>query len=97
MHSADSCPSLGYNGAIWVVAHRLARLVWKILHDQVSYVEQGQDTDPRARRHRAAKLARALRKLGDSVTLAEIHPQPVAEASVIFDATNTGPASGRRG
>ncbi|MGD0362669.1 MAG: transposase [Bryobacteraceae bacterium] len=69
------------NGAIWVVAHRLARLVWKILHDQVSYVEQGQDTDPRARKHRAAKLARALRKLRYSGTLAEIHPQPVAEAS----------------
>ncbi len=50
-------PKLGYNGAIWVVAHRLARLVWKILHDEVSYVEQGQDTDPRARKHRAAKLA----------------------------------------
>jgi len=74
-------PKLGYNGAIWVVAHRLARLVWKILHDEVSYVEQGQDSDPRARKHRAAKLARALRKLGYSVTLSEINSRPVAEAS----------------
>jgi len=66
-------PKLGYNGAIWVVAHRLARLVWKILHDDVSYVEQGQDTDPRARKQRARKLTRALRKLGYSVTLTEIN------------------------
>lgn len=74
-------PRLGYKGAIWVVAHRLARLVWKILHEGVSYIEQGQDSDPRARKQRAAKLARALRKLGYSVTLAEIRPQPVGEAS----------------
>ena len=74
-------PKLGYNGAIWVVAHRLARLVWKILHDQVSYVEQGQDSDPRARKQRARKLTRALRKLGYSVTLTEINSRLVAEAS----------------
>jgi len=74
-------PKLGYNGAIWVVAHRLARLVWKILHDQVSYVEQGQDSDPRARQQRARKLTRALRKLGYSVTLTEINSRLVAEAN----------------
>ena len=74
-------PKLGYNGAIWVVAHRLARLVWKILHDDVSYVEQGQDTDPRARKHRARKLTRALRKVGYSVTLTEINSPLVAEAN----------------
>ena len=32
-------------------------------------------------KRRAQKLAKALRKLGYSVTLTEIHPQPVAEAS----------------
>jgi len=74
-------PKLGYNGAIWVVAHRLARLVWKILHDDVSYVEQGQDTDPRARKQRARKLTRALRKLGYSVTLTEINSRLVADAN----------------
>jgi transposase len=41
---------LGYQGAIWVVAHRLARLVWKILHDGVNYIEQGQETNPRAKK-----------------------------------------------
>jgi len=67
-------PRLGYSGAIWAIAHRLARLVWKILHDGVSYVEQGTETNPVARKRRAQKLAHALRKLGYAVTIAEINP-----------------------
>ena len=39
-------PRLHYNGAIWAIAHRLGRLVWKTLHDGVRYMEQGQETDP---------------------------------------------------
>ena len=74
-------PKLGYNGAIWVVAHRLARLTWKILHDGVSYIEQGEETNPRAKKRRAQKLAQALRRLGYSVTLTEINPSPMAQAS----------------
>jgi hypothetical protein len=64
-----------------VVAHRLAKLVWKILHQGVSYIEQGQETNPRAKQRRAQKLARALRKLGYAVTLAEINPTPLQQAS----------------
>ena len=64
-----------------MVAHRLARLVWKILHDGVSYIEQGQDTNPRAKKRRAQKLTKALRKLGYySVTLTETNPGPIAAA-----------------
>lgn len=62
-------PRLGYNGAIWAIAHRLARLVWKILHDGVRYIEQGTDPSPEAKERRARKLALALRKLGYAVTL----------------------------
>jgi transposase len=65
-------PKLGYSGAVWVVAHRLARLVWKILHDGVRYIEQGKETTPAARKRRAQKLTKALRRLGYSVTLQEI-------------------------
>lgn len=72
-------PALKYNGAIWAVAHRLARVVWKILHDGVSYIEQGQETNPRAKKRRAQKLAQALRKLGYSVTLTAINPGPLTE------------------
>jgi len=73
-------PKLGYNGAIWVVAHRLARLVWKILHDGVQYREQGAETNPRAKKRRAQKLAQALRKLGYAVTLTEVMPPPALES-----------------
>lgn len=74
-------PKLGYNGAIGVVAHRLAKLIWKILHQGVTYIEQGQETNPRARQRRAQKLARALRRLGYTVTLAETNAGPPQEAS----------------
>ncbi|HYL76733.1 MAG TPA: IS110 family transposase [Bryobacteraceae bacterium] len=69
-------PKLGYKGAIWVVAHRLARLVWKILHDGVNYIEQAQETNPRAKKRRVRKLAQSLRNLGYQVTLTELHPAP---------------------
>ena len=64
-----------------MVAHRLARLTWKILHDGVSYIEQGEETNPRAKKRRAQKLKQALRRLGYSVTLTEIKPAPMAQAS----------------
>jgi transposase len=68
-------PRLKYNGAIWAIAHRLGRLVWKILHDGVRYIEQGQETDPKAKKRRAQKLAHALRKLGYGVVLTPVAPE----------------------
>ena len=68
-------PKLGWNAAIWVVAHRLARVVWKILHDGVSYIEKGAETTLRAKKRRAQKLAKALRDLGYSVTLTPVEPE----------------------
>ena len=74
-------PKLGYNGAIGVVRHRMARLLWKILHQGIEYVERGQDTTPLARKRRAQRLAQALRKLGYTVTLADLNLQPAPEAT----------------
>jgi hypothetical protein len=68
-------PRLGYKGAIWAVAHRLCRLVWKILHEKVTYVEQGSDLDPRAKRRRAQSLVRKLRSLGYHVDIRLITPE----------------------
>jgi len=62
-------PKLGYNGAIWAVAHRLGRVVWKILHDGVRYIELGTESTPQVKKRRARKLVQALRKLGYRVTL----------------------------
>jgi len=72
-------PRLGYNAAIWAIAHRLGRLLWKILHDGVRYIEQGTETNPKAKKRRAQKLAQALRKLGYCVTLTPIPPEPLLE------------------
>jgi transposase len=65
-------PKLGFNGAIWAVANRLCKLVWKILHDGVSYIEHGTETNPKAKKRRAQKLAQALRRLGYSVVLTPV-------------------------
>ena len=73
-------PRLGYKGAIWAIAHRLGRLLWKILHECVRYVEQGQETNPKARKRRAQKLVQALRKLGYAVSLTLTQPEPVPDS-----------------
>ena len=67
-------PKLGYKGAIWAVAHKLCRLVWKILHDQVDYIEQGSELNPKAKQQRARTLLRRLKKLGYQVTIQELNP-----------------------
>jgi transposase len=67
-------PKLGYKGAIWALAHRICRLVWKILHDQVDYIEKGSQGDPKAKQQRARKLLRALRKLGYDATITNLNP-----------------------
>ncbi len=66
-------PRLGYQSAIWAVAHRLCRVVWKILHEGVRFIEQGCGVGPREKKKRAQMLARALRKLGYEVTITPIN------------------------
>lgn len=69
-------PKLGYQAAIWAIAHKLARLVWKILHDRVHYIERGQESDPAIQRRRANKMAQALRRMGYKVEISSLKPQP---------------------
>src|SRR5215467_2776498 len=40
------CAVMSFLSAIWAVAHRLCRVVWKILHEGVQYVEQGREVGP---------------------------------------------------
>ena len=70
-------PRLGYQSAIWAVAHRLCRVVWKILHEGVRFIERGCEPDPRTKKKRAQMLARALRKLGYEVAITPINPVTV--------------------
>jgi len=67
-------PRLGYKSALWAIAHRLCRVVWKVLHEGVRFIEHGRESDPTVRRRRARLLARALRKLGYNVVLTPINP-----------------------
>ena len=57
-------PRLGYNKAIWAVAHRLCRLIWKILHEGVRYIECGDRGSPQTQRRRLQRMVRQLRNLG---------------------------------
>lgn len=55
---------LPYKEAIWAIANRLCRLIWKILHDGVRYKELGPAVGQRAKQVRTAKMIRELRRLG---------------------------------
>jgi transposase len=55
---------VGHAQAIGVIAHRLCRLVWKILHDGVTYEERGPAVHKARAHRRAAKMIRELRSLG---------------------------------
>ena len=57
-------PRLGHAQAIGAIAHRLCRLIWKILHQGVSYEERGPAVTKHRAQRRAAKMIRELRGLG---------------------------------
>lgn len=60
-------PRLGHAQAIWAVAHRLCRLIWKILHQGVDYEERGPEVTRSRSKRRIAKMIRDLRSLGYQV------------------------------
>jgi transposase len=55
---------LGHAQAIGAIAHRLCRLVWKILHDGGTYEARGPAVTKHRAQRRAAKMLRELRSLG---------------------------------
>jgi transposase len=61
---------LGHAQAIGAIAHRLCRLVWKILHDGVTYEERGPAVSKERAHRRAAKMIRELRSRGYRVEAA---------------------------
>jgi transposase len=63
-------PRLGHGQAIGAIAHRLCRLIWKILHQAVVYEERGPAVSRERMQRRAAKMVRELRSLGYRVELA---------------------------
>lgn len=67
---------MGYNKAIWAIAHRLCRLIWKVLHDGVHYVEHGLAPSPIALKRRRQRLVTQLRRIGYQVELTPLIPNP---------------------
>jgi len=59
---------LGHAQAIGAVAHRLCRLVWKVLHDGATYEERGPEVNTARAHRRAAKMIRELRSRRGSRT-----------------------------
>jgi transposase len=57
-------PRLGYQQAIWAIAHRLCKLLWLILHKRVRYEERGPAVSAKSKRSRTARMIRELKKLG---------------------------------
>jgi transposase len=57
-------PRLGHAQAIGAIAHRLCRLIWKILHQGIRYEERGPAVSVEAKKARARKMIRELRTLG---------------------------------
>jgi transposase len=55
---------LGHAQAIGAIAHRLCRLIWKILHQGIQYEERGGERQKQRAQARAAKMIRELRSLG---------------------------------
>jgi len=57
-------PRLGHNKTIGVVAHRLCRLIWIILHNGVRYEERGPAVSKQSQQRHTARMIRKLRMLG---------------------------------
>ncbi len=66
-------PRLGHAQAIGAIAHRLCRLIWKILHQGVAYEERGPAVSRHRAQRRAAKMIKELPSLGYRV---ELGPSP---------------------
>jgi len=69
-------PRIEGKGAAWAVAHRIAKVIWLILHEGVEYEEKG--TAPLS----AKTLQRKLRRLMKEFAKAGINPQDVMAQAV---------------
>ncbi len=60
---------------MWAIAHRMAKLIWKVLHEQVHYLERGPlALDPIAMQRRVSRLSRQMRKLGYIIEVKPVAP-----------------------
>jgi transposase len=57
-------PRLGHKHTTAIIAHKLCRLIWKILHRGMRYEERGPEVNKKSKQARAQKMIRELRRLG---------------------------------
>ena len=63
-------PRLGAQKAAWAIAHKILRLIWRLLRHNANYQERGPLLlDPKAVKRARNRHLRALQKLGFQVTL----------------------------
>jgi transposase len=74
-------PRLGYQKAIWAIAHRLCRLIWKVLHEGVRYVERGTAATPKALVYKRYRLVAELRRLGYQAALTPLTADSASAAN----------------
>jgi transposase len=74
---------LGHKQTIWAVAHKLCRIIWKVLHDSVCYEERGGRLNSRQAAKQLQRAKRALRLLGyDPHSIRKLdQPNPPAPAA----------------
>jgi transposase len=67
-------PRLGHAQTIGAIAHRLCRLIWKILNQGVRYEERGPVVSKKSKQKRTARMIRQLRSLGYLVEPLSLQP-----------------------
>ena len=72
-------PRLEAKGAAWAVAHRIAKVVWLLLHEGVEYEEKGSPPNPKALVRKFRHLMKDLARAGldvNSLLAESAQPQP---------------------
>lgn len=65
---------LGHKHSIGIIAHKLCRLIWKILHLGIRYDERGPEVSKLSKQRRTLKMIRELRRLGYRIELTTSQP-----------------------
>jgi transposase len=66
---------LGHNKTLWAVAHKLCRVIWKVLHEGAAYEERGPRLNSCQEAKQLQRLKRSLRLLGyDPTSLRKLCP-----------------------
>jgi transposase len=66
---------LGHKKTVWAVAHKLCRIIWKILHDGSNYEERGPRLNSQQEAKQLKRLKHTLKLLGyDPTSLRKLSP-----------------------